>query len=47
MELYTKITPILSILLNITSAIVYLISGDPKHFIYWIAAATLTACVTF
>lgn len=26
---------------------VYLLHGDIKHFIYWIAAATLTATVTF
>jgi hypothetical protein len=34
-------------LLDLGAAFVYGINTDWKHSIYWIAAATLTACVTF
>jgi hypothetical protein len=43
----TKLLPCLLIALNIGSSAVYLFSGDWKRSIYWIAAAVLTACVTF
>ena len=43
----TKIFPIALILLDIGASSVYLAHGDLKRSIYWIAAATLTACVTF
>jgi hypothetical protein len=39
--------PSLLILIDLAAAAVYLSHGDLKHTIYWIAAATLTACVTF
>jgi hypothetical protein len=43
----TFIFPFLLICLDIGAAIVYAIYGDYRHTVYWIAAATLTACVTF
>lgn len=33
--------------LDIGAAIVYAVSGDVRHTVYWLAAATLTACVTY
>jgi hypothetical protein len=42
-----KIFPTVLIVLDICAALVYLSCGDAKRAIYWIAAATLTACVTF
>jgi hypothetical protein len=41
------ILPSILILIDIGAAIPYFISGDIKHGIYWLAAATLTACVTY
>ena len=43
----TKIFPIILITLDLAAAMVYLWYGDIKHTIYWFAAATLTATVTF
>ncbi len=43
----TKIFPVILIGLDVGAAIVYLCCGDVKHAIYWFAAATLTATVTF
>ena len=42
-----KIFPILLIALDIGAAGVYAFNGDWRHTIYWLAAATLTATVTF
>ncbi len=42
----TLLFPIVLTILDIGAAIVYLYNGDIKHFVYWIAAATLTICVT-
>lgn len=39
--------PAILIGLDIAAAFVYLFHGDWRRFIYWLAAATLTACVTF
>ncbi len=40
--------PLVLMLLDVSAAIAYLTCrGDLKHAIYWIAAATLTATVTF
>lgn len=48
MKLMIKfIFPSILMLLDIGAGIVYLTQGDWKRCIYWIAAATLTACVTF
>ena len=43
----TKLFPIILIGLDIGATVVYLCFGDWKHGIYWFAAATLTATVTF
>ena len=42
-----KVFPVVLIILDIVSAGVYLYTGDFRRFIYWMAAATLTATVTF
>lgn len=42
-----KLFPILLIILDLCAATVYLWHGDIRHFIYWVAATTLTATVTF
>jgi hypothetical protein len=39
--------PTILIILDIAAAGVYGYQGDIRRFIYWIAAAILTACVTF
>lgn len=39
--------PSILIALDVAAALVYLSGGDWKKFIYWAAAATLTATVTF
>ena len=41
------IFPTVLIALDIGAAIVYLCHQDIRHFIYWIAAAVLTAAVTY
>lgn len=41
------IFPTLIIGLNIASAIAYAVQVNWKMALYWIAAATLTACVTY
>ena len=43
----TKIFPIVLMTLDVLAALGYAWSQDWKHTIYWLAAATLTACVTF
>jgi len=42
-----KIFPIVLILLDVAAAAVYAAHGDARRFVYWIAAAVLTASVTF
>jgi hypothetical protein len=39
--------PIVSMTLAICASIAYGCEGDWRRAIYWAAAATLTACVTF
>lgn len=41
------IFPVIMIGLNIASAICYAFQTNWRMAIYWIAAATLTSCVTF
>ena len=41
------IFPSLLILLDIGAAVVYGVSGDWRRCVYWIAAAVLTATVTY
>lgn len=42
-----KIFPTILIVLDVVASIVYLSSNDWRRAIYWIAAAVLTATVTF
>jgi len=42
-----KAFPTVLIVLDLCAAVVYACDGDIRHTIYWIAAATLTACVTY
>lgn len=42
-----KVFPVLLILLDIGAAATYAASFDWRRSIYWVAAAVLTACVTF
>ena len=46
-EWWGKLFPCILIALDVASGAVYLCGGDVRRFIYWIAAATLTATVTF
>ena len=39
--------PIVLIVLDLGAAIVYAAQTDMRRAIYWVAAAVLTACVTF
>ena len=39
--------PTLLMAIDIAAGIVYLVRGNLRLFVYWFAAATLTACVTF
>lgn len=43
----TKIFPCLLIALNICAAITYAAAWDVRRAVYWVAAAVLTAMVTF
>jgi len=43
----TKIMPCIIIGISIAAAIMYLCSKDYRRAIYWLAAATLNAAVTF
>lgn len=42
-----KIFPTILIILDICAAIAYIPGGNWKMAVYWIAAATLTAMVTY
>lgn len=43
----TLIFPTVLVVLDVGAAVVYAIGGDWKKSIYWFAAATLTATVTY
>jgi len=43
----TKLFPTILIVLDLCAAVGYAFKGDVRHIIYWIAAAVLTACVTY
>lgn len=43
----TKVFPSVLIALDVAAAAVYAAHGDARRLIYWLAAATLTATVTF
>ncbi len=42
-----KIFPIILIVFDILASVFYMVDGDIRRAIYWVAAAVLTACVTF
>jgi hypothetical protein len=42
-----RVLPTVIIIINVLSAIVYASGGDIKRCIYWVAAAVLTATVTY
>ena len=42
-----KMFPVALIVLDVAAAAVYAAHGDVRRLIYWLAAATLTATVTF
>lgn len=43
----TQILPLVLILIDLGAAVVYALAFDWRRAVYWIAAAVLTACVTF
>lgn len=43
----TRLFPTVLIILDVAAAMVYVAEGDARRFIYWMAAATLTATVTY
>lgn len=43
----TRTFPAILIVLDLGAAAVYAWDGDWRRAIYWLAAATLTACVTW
>lgn len=42
-----QILPTVLMSIDIAAGLVYLVRGNVRLFMYWVAAATLTACVTF
>ena len=42
-----KILPTVLIVIDVASGIIYACHGDIKRCVYWLAAATLTATVTY
>lgn len=42
-----KVFPTVLVALDCAAALVYFVHGDWRHAVYWFAAATLTACVTY
>ena len=44
---YTQILPLLLMCIDFAAAVVYACHGDVRRVIYWLAAAVLTAAVTF
>lgn len=42
-----KVFPTILIVLDVLAAFPYLREGDIRHFVYWIAAGTLTLTVTW
>jgi len=42
-----RLFPTFLIIIDLCAAIVYAVNGDVKRAIYWVAAGTLTACVTY
>jgi len=44
---YEKLFPTLLIILDICAALAYVSTDDWRRVVYWLAAATLTFCVTY
>ncbi len=42
-----KLFPVVLIVLDVCAGICYVWYGDIRRCVYWIAAAVLTACITF
>lgn len=42
-----QILPTVLMSIDIAAGLVYMVRGNVRLFVYWVAAATLTACVTF
>ena len=42
-----KLFPTILIALDVCASLVYLFEGDLRRFVYWTAAAVLTATVTY
>ena len=42
-----KLFPTILIALDVCVSLVYLFKGDLRHFVYWTAAAVLTATVSY
>lgn len=42
-----KLLPTTMVILSVLASVVYAVQKDPRHAIYWIAAAILTASVTY
>lgn len=42
-----QLLPLVLIIIDLGAAFVYLAYGDWRRFVYWVAAAVLTAAVTF
>lgn len=42
-----RVFPTVLIALDVAAAVPYALRGDLRHTVYWLAAATLTACVTY
>ena len=45
--MFKLVFPTILIILDVAASAVYLAGGDVRRFIYWMAAATLTATVTY
>lgn len=43
----TTLFPMLLIVLDLCASVAYFSDGDYRRMVYWLAAATLTATVTF
>jgi hypothetical protein len=47
MTLNPKLLPAVMTVIDVLAAVVYAANKDVRHTVYWIAAAVLTASVTF
>ena len=47
MILTSQFLPFILIVIDVAAGLGYMWHGDLRRTVYWLAAATLTACVTF